>query len=148
MCTLEEMDWPTVFTAAGTGVLVAFLTPRFQHVVWKKQRLREQRIDVAERLAKTGFTPAMLTPTASAEYLAGYLEQAALGVLIQVLFDRPETLHAATLYKNALDVPPPTSQQQFENLFALRVHLLSSVFAEAFNISTDKLVERARESSS
>jgi hypothetical protein len=45
----------SVVASTVTGVVVAFLAPHFQHSVWKTQRLREQRIAVADRFAKPLF---------------------------------------------------------------------------------------------
>lgn len=143
------MDWPTVATsvAASTvaGVVVAFLAPRFQHSVWKTQRLREQRIAVADRFAKIAFSTDTFSLSRSVESATGYLEQSALLALIQVLFEDPEALRAATAFKAVFDCTPTSSAstEELRQLRALRVHLLALLFAEAFNISTDKLTRRA-----
>lgn len=138
------MDWPTLATSAGTAVIVAFFAPRFQHLVWKSQRLREQRIEVADRFAKAGFSAHTFALTRSLESVTGYLEQAALLVLIQVLFDDSETLRAATEFKTALDaMATAASEEDMRKVHVLRIHLLSRLFAEAFEISTDKLARRA-----
>jgi hypothetical protein len=141
------MDWPTVATSTGTAVLAAFLAPRFQHLVWKSQRLREQRIQVADRFAKDGFSAHTFALSRSVESVTGYLEQAALLALIQVLFNDPETLRVATAFKTALDtMPMPASEEDMRRVHVLRIHLLSRLFAEAFNISTGKLARRTASS--
>src|SRR5207244_718540 len=107
------MDWPTLGTSLGSAVLVAFFSPRFQHLVWKKQRLREQRISLAERFAKISGDLriiAHLTPhgsftdpaAAPSEDAAKFLEQEALLLLVQVLFERKRTLDSGTKLKKAL----------------------------------------------
>jgi hypothetical protein len=51
------MNWPTflssVISAIVVALLAAFLNPRFQHSFWKKQKLREQRLLIAERIRST-----------------------------------------------------------------------------------------------
>lgn len=142
---LNIVDWPTVATSTGTAVLVAFLAPRFQHFVWKTQRLREQRIAVADRFAKDAFSTHTFSLSRSVESVTGYLEQSALLALINVLFNDPETLRAALAFKVAFDRIPASSasNEELKQLHAIRIHLLALLFAEAFNISTDKLARRA-----
>jgi hypothetical protein len=150
------MDWPTFGASAITAVTVAFLGPRFQHIVWRSQRLREQRIAVAERLAKIGASlyvathaaPAvtMTAPERAVETAELYLEQFSLLALVQVLFNDPGTLEAGTAFKRVLDEATPTgvSVEYRQKLHAYRVNLLSRLFAEAFGISVKKLERRAK----
>jgi hypothetical protein len=142
------VDLPTVVTSVlastVTGVVVAFLAPHFQHSVWKTQRLREQRIAVADRFAKTAFSTVTFSLSQSVESITGYLEQSALLALIQVLFNDTETLQTATAFKSAFDRMPTSSasSEDLKQLHALRIQLLALLFAEAFDISTDKLARR------
>lgn len=150
--TLKIMDWPTIGISAATAVIVAYLGPQFQHLMWKKQKLREQRINVAERFAKLGSHLSVAThsvsPTAPASQLLEvaslYLEQFALLQIIQVLFEEPITREAGTAFKRVLDeIPPKTAgSETFENVSKInlfRVQLLACLFAEAYEISTSRL---------
>ena len=149
------MDWPTITLSVGTAVVVAYLGPQIQHRVWRKQKLREQRIDVAERFAKIGtslslMTHSMPTPSIAAnpqvlEVSSLYLEQFALLVLVQILFTEPPTREAGTAFRTALDkaVPNMASIEHMQKLYSLRVQLLACLFAEAYGISTNKLANRA-----
>lgn len=146
------MDWPTIATSVGTAVIVAFLAPRFQHFVWKAQRLREQRIAIAERFAKINislpvFTHSAPPPTSPTALQIGelYIEQFALLALIQVLFNDRETLAVATTFREALDraAPDTLSPEQLQKLGVLRADLQARLFAEAFGISANKLTRRA-----
>jgi len=88
------MNWPTFITSVGTAVIVAFLAaflnPRFQHLFWKKQKLREQRVLIAERSAALHgeFT---LTRAAEVDFSSRF-EEGALLALVQVLFECEETI--------------------------------------------------------
>lgn len=149
------MDWPTYFISLCSAVVVAFLTPRFQHLVWKRQRLREQPIAIAERFAKVSsnfIVVTDITPPHGAsdsagllENASGFLEQDALLVLIQILFESRRALDSGNKLKKALTSlrshPPP--EEGIRRLYALRVDLLSCLFAEAFDISVEKLADRA-----
>ena len=142
------MNWPTFLTSATSAVIVAilaaFLNPRFQHLFWKRQKLREQRVSIAERFAElhVKFT---LTPAVSENFQwSSVFEVDALLVLVQVLFERPDTLESASRLKAWLNSHPLQLSENlpigdFMKLWALRVDLLSRLFAEAFEISTDQV---------
>jgi hypothetical protein len=141
------MDWPTIATSAFTAMIVAFLGPQFQHRVWRGQKLREQRMAVAERLARIGYSlPVFLHSSAGPplEVASLYLDQFAILVLIQVLFNERRTLEAGRALKIALDeaAPDTATEEHIDRLQALRVDLLACMFAEAFGVSMDRLVQR------
>lgn len=150
------MDWPTLLTSLSSAVVVAFLGPRFQHLVWKKQKLREQRLSVAERFDATNRNFWLVTnvmPPANAddhariaEDVAKFLEQRGVLILVMVLFERQGTLDSANKLRACLDSRPQLSSHEYpqylETLYALRVDLLSRLFAEAFEVSTERLIKR------
>jgi hypothetical protein len=146
------MSWITVFISLGSALIVAFLSPRFAHLIWKKQKLREQRIAVAERFAKISadiYIVGNLHPrppqqdvvgSQSLEKVSTFLEQDALLALIHVLFERKDTLASGLNLKKELQ----SGSRDLQSLYALRVDLLGRLFAEAFEISTEDLAHRAR----
>jgi hypothetical protein len=125
---------------------------RFQHLVWRKQKLSEQRVLMAERLARLHASSWIMTHGAPLEVRAAldvagqYLELFSLLVQIQVLFDGKDTLAAGNALKTALDEGPPNTatEERQQRLYALRVQLLACVNAEAFGISVKKLRRRAQ----
>jgi hypothetical protein len=138
------MNWPTFITSLGTGVIVAFvaafLSPRFQHLFWKKQKLREQRVLIAERFAALHgeFT---LARAAEVDFSSRFEEDALL-VLVQVLFEREQTKISGSrlkewLYNHAIELSASEKPSVLLEVWALRIDLLSRLFAEAFEISTD-----------
>lgn len=149
------MDWPTIAISGATAIVVAFLGPRFQHFIWRTQKIREQRIAVAERFAKIGtalsiFAHSSRRDIANRDELLEtgslYLEQFSILVLVRVLFDDPQTLASCDALKAALDetTPDTASVENVGKLHALRVQLLACLFAEAFGVSTKKLIHRAK----
>jgi hypothetical protein len=147
----------TFFTALCSAVLAAFLVPLFQHRVWRKQKLREQRISVAERFAAmhsnfllaTSLTPSLQSNDKPAlQDASKFLEQEALLILIQILFDREDTIRACNNLKALLNKQPPQlSEDSLRELWRMRIDLLSRLFAEAFEVSTERLSKRALKNS-
>jgi hypothetical protein len=115
--------------------------------VWKRQKLREQRLAVAERFAGVSSSFSVVTNWARPlEDSSKLLEQDALLVLIQVLFERKRTLDSGTALRSLLNSVPPNQLPQddlIRALYAQRVDLLACLFAEAFDVSTEDLAERA-----
>ena len=104
------MNWPTFVTSASTAVIVAvlaaFLNLRFQHLFWKRQKLREQRASIAERYAALHgkFT---LAPAEGGKFeWSSVVEEAALLILVQVLFERQDVLISANRLKAWLNSHP------------------------------------------
>jgi hypothetical protein len=145
------MEWTTFLTSLCSAITVAFAAPRFQHLIWSRQRLREQRISVAERFAAMNSNVRLTTnlsprlPSADQEHNASqFLEQDALLILIQVLFDREDTLASGNRLRAWLNSQPPQlSVESFSTLWMLRVDLLGRLFAEAFQVSSKRLSKRA-----
>ena len=145
------VNWPTFITSLGSAVVVAFLAaflnPRFQHLFWKKQKLREQRVSTAERFAALHgkFTLAPEAPV-NPDF-SNYFEEDALLILVQVLFAREDTLRSGNRLKEWIRSHPfqlseYVPLEELRELWMLRVDLLSRLFAEAFEIATDDLEER------
>ena len=139
------MNWPTflasVSTAVAVAFLAAFLNPRFQHFFWKKQKLREQRISIAERFAALH---GKLTPAAAEVDFSARFEEHAVLALVQVLFEREGTIVSGNHLKAWLDSHPiqldgSSPISVFMEAWMLRIDLLSRLFAEAFEISIDSL---------
>ena len=122
------MDWPTVLISFGISfggaVTVAYLGPRFQHLVWKKQKLREQRIAVAQQFSEISSDFRIAThwlsldaskPEAAREGLSKLLEQDALLVLVRVLFTADGTMTSADNLRmrlNAAQLPLSVEEQK------------------------------------
>jgi hypothetical protein len=142
------MNWPTFFTSVSSAVtvaiLAAFLTPRFQHVFWKKQKLREQRLSVAERFAAL-HAKVLFNPTSKPE-LAEFVEEDALLVLVPILFEREDTIAAAYRLKLWRNSHPRQgmSEEDIRYVWAVRVDILTRLFAEVFEIATWRVEERAK----
>lgn len=143
------MNWPTfiasVSSAVVVAVLAAFLNPRFQHLFWKKQKLREQRVSIAERFAALH---GKLTPAAAGIDFSARFEEHALLALVQILFEREDTILSGNRLKAWLDSHPihlggSSPISVFMEAWTLRIDLLSRLFAEAFEISTGGLEKRA-----
>lgn len=150
------MNWPTFLASVTSAIVVAvlagFLNPRFQHHFWKKQKLREQRVLIAERFAAL-HAKVTFPSTAEAgrgDDLSSFFEEDALLVLVQVLFDRADTRTSGNGLKTWVNNHPMQLQpgnlpvSEFLEVWKLRVDLLSRLFAEAFEVSTDELEKRAR----
>jgi len=144
----DTMNWPTILTSVSSAVIVAvlaaFLNPRFQHAFWKKQKLREQRVSIAERFAALH---GKLTPAAAEIDFSARFEEHALLALVQTLFEREDTIVSCTRLMAWLDSHPirldgrsPISV--FMEAWTLRIDLLIRLFAEAFEISAESLETR------
>lgn len=154
------MDWPTLLTSFSSAVIVASLGPslgpRLQHYFWKKQKRGEQRLAVAERFgamnANFWLVINVVPPTDDHARRAAdetkFLEQDALLTTVMVLFERRDTRDSASRLRECLNSRPqlPHEHQQYEEyiktLYALRVDLSTRLFAEALEISTERLIKR------
>jgi hypothetical protein len=147
-----RMNWPTFITSLITAVIVAvlaaFLTPRFQHLFWKRQKFREQRVSIAERFAALHgkFT---LGPVEGKFEWSRVFEEDALLIVIQVLFEREDVLISASRLRAWLNTHPLNLSENLPigdlmELWALRVDLLSRLFAEAFEISENRIRSKTK----
>ena len=145
------MNWPTLVTsltsAAIVAVLAAFLNPRFQHTFWKKQKLREQRVSIAERVAALHGKFSLAPEATPKPDFSNYFEEDALLILVQVLFEREDTLKSGNLLKSWMSNHPfllsETPVSELMELWALREDFLRRVVAEAFEVSMDKIAPRS-----
>jgi hypothetical protein len=141
------MNWPTLITSVISAVIVAalaaWLNPLFQHRFGKKQKLREQRLSIAERFA--GSHAKNLLPPQSTADLLTFIEANAFLVLVPVLFERQETLAASNrLHRWQMDRSLANlSVDEFKYWWALRIDLLTRLFAEAFEIDTNEITRRS-----
>lgn len=151
----------SILGGAIAGVIVAFVSPRFAHLVWKKQKLRDQQILIAERFARISANFIVLTHMTSPDWNAAQFgtdkmldnfsaiqEQESLLVLIWCLFKRKDTLDAVLRLKQGLrglSTAPDRrrSEEEIRMLYKLRVDLLSKLFGEAFDLTDDLLKRKA-----
>jgi hypothetical protein len=135
------VNWTTILlsltSAVTVAVLAAFLNPTFQHAVWKKQKLREQRIVIAERFAAINAGFRFSSPQEVEPNWGGILEMDGLLRLVEVLFERDETKKAGSGLRLWLDshgmlLTGELPISQFMEMLRLRVELLARLFAEAF----------------
>ena len=135
------MNWATfllsVTSAVIVAVLAAYLTPRFQHAVWRRQKLREQRIAVAERFAAMNANFRFASPDEVEPNWGEVFEMDGLLRLVEVLFERGEVRNARENLRAWLDTNPTLLSgqlpiDQFMKMWKLRVEVLAALFAEAF----------------
>jgi hypothetical protein len=137
------VNWLTLITSVITAFVAAFLAAylnsRFQHFFWKKQKLREQRVSIAERFVALH---AKLHPADAEIDFSARFEEHVLLALVQVIFDREDTILSGSHLKAWLDSHPiqlsggsPISV--FMEAWTLRINLVSRLFAEAYEMSND-----------
>ena len=125
----------SAFCAIISGTAVAFLSPRFAHLVWKKQKRREQQIAVAEKFERLfsdihisgNIRPKPTGEKATDERLliieSRFWEQQALFILTWVLFEREDTLALATQLMRMVN----EGSRDFQNLYRVRTEFLGRV---------------------
>lgn len=134
-----------MLTSFSSAVIVASLGPslgpRIQHHFWKKQKLGEQRLAVAERFdamnrnfwLMTNVIPPTDDHAKLAEDVTKFLEQDGLLTTVMVLFERRDTLDSASGLREWLNNRPRVSHdyQQYEQylktLYAIRFDLSTSI---------------------
>src|ERR1039457_4617442 len=137
----------SIVSAVMSGTAVAFLSPRFAHSIWKKQKLREQQVAVAEQFANIfsdlhiagNIVPKPSHDEGSMKIASRFYEQYSLFILAFVLFEREDTLSLGNrLLKMVND-----GSHDFKTLYSLRTEFLAHMFAEALGISTEKISQRS-----
>ena len=145
----------SIISAIISGTAVAFLSPRFAHSIWKKQKLREQQVTVAERFEKL-FSDLHIAGNIrpvpprgklidekslenSLKVESRFWEQHALFILTFVLFERDDTLSLGMRLKRMID----DRSKDYPALYSLRMEFLAYMFAEAFGISPEKIAHRS-----
>lgn len=137
----------SIISAIISGTAVAFLSPRFAHSVWKKQKLREQQVAVAEQFAKLfsdlhiagNLRPVPSLDEGSMEIESRFHEQRALFILAFVLFDWEDTLSFGIKLLKLIN----DNSHDFQALSSLRAEFLARMFAEALDISPEKITKRS-----
>lgn len=132
-------------------MVVAYLTPQFSHFAWRKQKRREQQLELAQRFVniKANFyVYANLDWVTNAEneqalrHVSDSLEQDALLALIWTLFTDKDTLqlvHALRQEINSNRGKP----ESYPQLHKLRLDIAPRLFAEALGISISKIQDRS-----
>jgi hypothetical protein len=127
--------------SAVTTLTVLLSAPRLNFRVWKKQRLREQQLQVADKFAKLSanfFIHMNLQPVRkqdardNAKIIEGFtpvFEQNVTFTLIGVLFEHPRTLEKLDLLKQALE--GDNSENTIRAASRIRSEIAALLYAEA-----------------
>lgn len=131
----------SIGTALAGGILAlsgVAITPALQHVFWRRQKLRETKIDTAKRFqalaSEIGFKLFRLQGDGLENLEALQFRQELMMVLAsaEVIFEDPETLKYLDLYFKALKIED-NLDRAFEVGF-LAPYLIRKLLGEAFGL--------------
>jgi hypothetical protein len=138
-------------TSLVVALAVSFAAPRFNFGIWKKQKLREQQLSIAERFAKLGadmYVYSNVLPRVAKDHedakrfveaMAPMLEQRALVGLMSVLFDNEELWLLGTELGEIYD---SGDEEGAKRIPEIRGRMMEMMYAEALEISSRKLAKR------
>jgi hypothetical protein len=130
------MTWLTIVVSLGCSVVVAYLTPQFSHFAWRKQKRREQQLEIAERFAQSNSNLWLASNTPSAGLVDmdnARIAQNALVLLIVMLFDDEDTLSLIAELRKKI------ASDDEEGDVVLRMRIAPRLFAEALGIHMEPL---------
>ncbi|HSY03627.1 MAG TPA: hypothetical protein VK819_15800 [Acidobacteriaceae bacterium] len=138
------MNWSTVAVSLACSVVVAYLSTHFTHLVWGKQKRREQQLAVAERFANIRlqfYVYANIDPKTTEERLKiapARVEQDSVLMLICTLFKRRDTILWTIKLRRAIN----EHRTDIEVMHRLRLDITVGLFAEALGISMNEVSKR------
>jgi hypothetical protein len=135
---MKSVLLPAIVSLVVSLVLI-YLSPWFTHLVWKKQKRKEQQLAIADRFAKLSYDLNIVRDSCPGpedtrevffEKSSLFLEQNALILLIRVLFDHKRTVNAEQRFRDLM----LTDMPDVNRMHILRSELMACLFAEALEI--------------
>jgi hypothetical protein len=129
----------SVVTSLIVALAVAYFAPKFQHGVWKKQKLREQRLETAKQFQACASDLAFIWDLDSDDAARQRRNKLLTDLnsicsTVRILFDRKETRSFCDMFQRCLAAPPDSPPPlDFTTAYSARSEIVARLFAESLD---------------